>query len=82
MEHQENSHNKGMWTLSKWSRRPEGTQMGLQSSLRYDERKTDTPEVSNEGKAEVLSTKFFPESGQADTADILAGFNPHDSKWK
>ena len=68
--HQGHPHNRGLWRLSRWSRRERGQRLG--PTILPALRETDaTPLVDAEdAKAEVLRGKFFPESGQADLSDV------------
>ena len=60
---------EGLWKVSKWSRRREGTtgQCVIPPLRKSDQ---DQTEEANDRKAEILATKFFPRSGQADLSDI------------
>jgi hypothetical protein len=60
---------KGLWKMSKWSRRQKGqTEQYVIPPLRKSDQ--DQAEEANDKKAEILATKFFPKSGQADLSDI------------
>src|SRR5438270_5813577 len=60
---------EGLWKVSKWSRRREGT-AGQCVIPPLRESDQDQTEEANDRKAEILATKFFPQSGQADLSNI------------
>ena len=59
---------KGLWKMSKWSRKTGSAGPTIIPPLRMSE--NDPFQDSNTGKAQVLASKFFPRSGQADLSDI------------
>jgi reverse transcriptase-like protein/retrotransposon-encoded endonuclease len=61
---------KGLWKLSRWSRRVAG-QAHTDPHL-PPLRRTDQDEITsdNERKAAILAEKFFPQAGQADISDL------------
>jgi len=66
----DNSHEKGLWRLSRWSKLRAGKS---QASPHIPPlRRTDRDDTSNDNilKAQILAEKFFPEGGQADLSDI------------
>jgi hypothetical protein len=60
---------KGLWKMSKWSCKEAGrTGPPIIPPLRLKE--GDPLESTNSGKADILASKFFPQSGRADLSDI------------
>jgi hypothetical protein len=59
---------KGLWKMSKWSRKAGKGGVTVIPPLR--ETVNDPLRDTDEEKAEVLATKFFPRSGQADLRDV------------
>lgn len=68
--HPDHPHNKGLWKLNKWSRKEIGTQNGQVIIPKLRRTEDDESTDDNDEKAEILATKFFPQSGTADLSDI------------
>jgi hypothetical protein len=68
--HPDNPHNRGLWKLNKWSRKKIGIQGEQPIIPILWETEDDELLTTNNEKAEILATKFFPQSGAADLRDI------------
>ena len=69
-ENPEYKHNKGLWKLSTWSRKSTGEKGGATQIPPLRTNEQEAVKTTNADKAAILSAKFFPRNGQADTSDI------------
>jgi hypothetical protein len=66
----QNPHNKGLWRLSKWSRKAAGKPKDDPHIPALRRTARDPLTQDNRQKVEILAEKFFPQVGSADLSDI------------
>ena len=70
---QSKAYNKGLWTLSQWSRKCAGTPQD-DPHLPDLRKSPDSPlTADNEEKTKILAERFFPTTGNADLNNITDG---------